>query len=141
VRRVCCPPILVLLLRADRSAPLQGSEHVGLDDRVQGQVRVVWQTVGAAGRRDQFDSGKDNGRTADHRSWHLRFWGREGRVDVWTGPSDKHKLSSAALVPGAMGRKGFETRAATTTYLGGDNLKRFSCEFIHEELDGAPTIG
>ena len=26
------------------------------------------------------------------------------------------KLSSAALVPGAMGRKGFETRAATTTY-------------------------
>ena len=50
-------------------------------------------------------------------------------------------ISGAALVPGAMGRKGFETRAATTTYLGGDNLRRFSCEFIHEELDGAHTIG
>ena len=34
------------------------------------------------------------------------------------------KLSSAALVPGAMGRKGFETRAATTTCIcSGDNLR------------------
>lgn len=80
VGRARRPPVLVLLLRAGRSAALQGGEHAGLDGRVQRQVRVVRQTVGASGRRDQSRSGKDNVNTADYRSWHLGLRGHEERV-------------------------------------------------------------